>query len=45
MVMFTGLVADHSNLRTAMVVPALCYAVIAAFGLWCLRARRAHASA
>ena len=41
----TGLVADYSNLRTAMVVPALCYAVIAAFGLWCLRARRAHAAA
>ncbi|MEO7602956.1 MAG: glucose/galactose MFS transporter, partial [Sphingomicrobium sp.] len=35
----TGYVADLSNLRTALIVPILCYAVIAAFGLWCWRAR------
>lgn len=35
----TGYVADLSNLRTALIVPILCYAVIAMFGLWCWRAR------
>ncbi|MEG3155288.1 sugar MFS transporter [Sphingomonas sp. RB1R13] len=39
----TGLVADATTLRSAMIVPVLCYAVIAAFGLWC--ANRARAAA
>lgn len=33
----TGFVADLSSLRSAMIVPVLCYSVIAAFGLWCAR--------
>ena len=36
----TGLVADASSLRTALIVPVLCYLVIAAFGIWCVNARR-----
>ena len=37
----TGLVADQTSLRSAMIVPVLCYVVIAAFGLWCARRARA----
>lgn len=36
----TGLVADAANLRVSLIVPILCYAVIAAFGIWCWNARR-----
>ncbi len=36
----TGLVADAATLRTALFVPVLCYAVIAAFGIWCWNVRR-----
>jgi FHS family L-fucose permease-like MFS transporter len=36
----TGLVADAATLRAALFVPVLCYAVIAAFGIWCWNARR-----
>ncbi len=36
----TGLVADAANLRVSLIVPVLCYAVIAAFGIWCWKARR-----
>lgn len=33
-----GLVADvTANIRLALVVPAICYAIIAAFGLWAVR--------
>ena len=39
----TGLVADATTLRSAMIVPVLCYAVIAAFGLWCANRTRAAA--
>ena len=39
----TGLAADLTSLRSAVIVPVLCYAVIAAFGLWC--ATRAHVAA
>ena len=35
----TGLVADATSLRTALIVPVLCYLVIAAFGLWCAKVR------
>ncbi|MEO6256960.1 MAG: glucose/galactose MFS transporter, partial [Sphingomicrobium sp.] len=35
----TGLVADATTLRTALIVPVLCYLVIAAFGLWCAKVR------
>lgn len=38
----TGLVADAASLRTALIVPVLCYLVIAAFGIWCAKARNAH---
>jgi FHS family L-fucose permease-like MFS transporter len=38
----TGLVADASSLRTALIVPILCYLVIAAFGIWCANARNAR---
>jgi FHS family L-fucose permease-like MFS transporter len=31
----TGFVADATTLRTALIVPALCYAAIAAFALYC----------
>ena len=41
----TGLVADASSLRTALIVPVLCYLVIAAFGIWCAKARRGQAAA
>jgi FHS family L-fucose permease-like MFS transporter len=36
----TGLAADLSSLHSAMIVPVLCYAVIAAFGLWCAKRSR-----
>ena len=36
----TGLVADAATLRAALFVPVACYAVIAAFGIWCWNARR-----
>lgn len=40
----TGKVADIGGLQLALVVPALCYAVILAFGLFCRRrAQPAHA--
>lgn len=32
-----GLVADVSNVRFALVVPAICYAIIALFGVWAVR--------
>ena len=33
-----GLVADVSgNLRTALIVPVVCYAIIASFGLWAVK--------
>jgi len=32
-----GLVADISNVRLALIVPALCYAIIALFGVWAVR--------
>lgn len=32
-----GLVADISNVRLALLVPAICYAIIALFGLWAVR--------
>jgi FHS family L-fucose permease-like MFS transporter len=38
----TGLVADATSLRTALIVPILCYLVIAAFGIWCANARNAR---
>jgi FHS family L-fucose permease-like MFS transporter len=38
----TGLVADATMLRTALFVPVACYAVIAAFGIWCFNVRRAE---
>jgi FHS family L-fucose permease-like MFS transporter len=41
----TGLVADATSLRTAMIVPVLCYLVIAAFGIWCAKARTAGRAA
>lgn len=41
----TGLVADASSLRAALFVPVACYAVIAAFGIWCWNARRGGRSA
>ncbi len=40
----TGFAADITSLRAALFVPVACYAVIAAFGLWCWNARRAPAS-
>ena len=33
----TGLAADASSLRMALVVPFACYAMIAAFGIYCWR--------
>ena len=33
----TGIVADEAGLRTALAVPAACYATIAAFGIYCWR--------
>ncbi len=41
----TGLVADASTLRMALFVPVACYAVIAAFGIWCWNARKRPAAA
>ena len=41
----TGLVADATSLRTALVVPILCYLVIATFGIWCAKARNAGEAA
>ncbi len=40
----TGLVADAATLRLALFVPVACYAVIAAFGIWCFNARRSDRS-
>lgn len=38
-----GLVADISNVRLALIVPAVCYAIIALFGVWTVRnPSRAH---
>ena len=37
----TGFVADRSDLASALVVPAVCYAVIAAFGWYARRPDRA----
>jgi FHS family L-fucose permease-like MFS transporter len=38
-----GLVADISNVRLALSVPAVCYAIIALFGVWTVRnPSRAH---
>lgn len=39
----TGLIADHSSLRFAMLLPALCYAVIVAFGVYARRPAVAQA--
>lgn len=33
----TGSLADHSSLAFALIIPAACYGVIAAFGLWTAR--------
>ncbi len=33
----TGLIADQSNLRVALALPALCYAIIAAYGIYARR--------
>jgi FHS family L-fucose permease-like MFS transporter len=33
----TGLLADHSSLRFALLLPAVCYAIIAAYGLYARR--------
>ena len=33
----TGLLADAAGLRMALALPALCYAIIASFGLWAAR--------
>ena len=41
----TGLVADAASLRTALIVPVACYAVIAAFGIWCWNVRRGQGHA
>ncbi len=35
-----GIVADAAGLRTALVVPAICYAIIVGFGLWSTRKMR-----
>jgi MFS transporter, FHS family, L-fucose permease len=32
-----GWTADHTTLRVALIVPVICYAIIAAFGLWSVR--------
>ncbi len=37
----TGVAADASTLRMALIVPAVCYLAIAAFGLFCRRAKPA----
>jgi len=39
----TGWAADHSNLRMALIVPALCYVGIALFGRFCRRQELASA--
>ena len=41
----TGLVADAATLRAALFVPVACYAVIAAFGIWCWNVRRGERAA
>jgi len=41
----TGIVADLTSLRAALFVPVACYAVIAAFGIWCYNARRGERQA
>jgi FHS family L-fucose permease-like MFS transporter len=33
----TGMIADHEGLRFAMVLPALCYALILGFGIFARR--------
>lgn len=35
--LLTGIVADASDLRTALIVPFACYGIIAAFALYCRR--------
>ncbi|MBN8500967.1 MAG: sugar MFS transporter [Sphingomonadales bacterium] len=32
-----GITADHASLRMALIVPVICYAVIAAFGIWAVK--------
>jgi MFS transporter, FHS family, L-fucose permease len=34
-----GFVADHASLRAALIVPLLCYSVIAAFGAYCISSK------
>lgn len=34
---FYGLAADVSSLQIALIVPVICYAIIAAFGLWAVK--------
>jgi FHS family L-fucose permease-like MFS transporter len=41
--LLTGFTADHLGLRMALGIPALCYMIIAAFGLYVRRARGAGA--
>ncbi|MEQ1508787.1 MAG: sugar MFS transporter [Sphingopyxis sp.] len=38
-----GLVTDHASIQLALIVPAICYAIIAAFGLWALKQSRTPA--
>jgi FHS family L-fucose permease-like MFS transporter len=42
--LLTGFTADHLGLRMALGIPALCYIIIAAFGLYVRRARSAGAN-
>ncbi len=35
--LLTGITADYSTLRTALVVPFICYAAIGGFAIYCRR--------